>query len=196
MTAYLVDEKNGEWGFWDRWADGRWEPETKATIERFCSGGTFVDIGAWIGPTTIWAAPHAARVIAIEADPTAFAMLQANTADLANVDYVPCAVSDTDGYTHITTNGDSESRIGAEGAEVACLTVESLFESWCIDSADLIKMDIEGAEREVLAQAEPFLREFGAPILLSIHPWAPWDRDLLPGWKREVLEPHEWLVTP
>jgi len=192
----LVDKTNADWGFWDRWADGRWEPETKEVIERFCNGGTFVDVGAWIGPTVLWAAPHASRVVAIEADPTAFEMLTANTADLPNVEYVACAVAGFDGSTTITTKGDSMSRIGAGGVAVDCLTIESLFAKHGIESADLIKMDIEGAEREVIAQAEPFLKAFGAPILLSIHAWAPWPRDLLPGWDREVLEPHEWLVTP
>lgn len=191
----LCDPLNAEWQFWDRWADGRWEPETRACIEQHVTGGTFVDIGAWIGPTVLWAAPLASRVVAVEADPTAMEMLRHNTADLG-VEYVACAVADYDGETTITTAGDSMSRIGHGGVTVPCWTIETLFTEHGIDSADLIKMDIEGAEREVIAQAEPFLRRFGAPVLLSVHPWAPWHKDLLPGWEREPLAPHEWLVTP
>ena len=190
------DPLNAEWGFWDRWADGRWEPETKDIIERYVADGTFVDIGAWIGPTAMWASPTADRVVAVEADPTALAMLHENTADLTNIDYFPVAVSDRDGETTITTAGDSMSRIGAGGVTVRCVTIETLFAEADVSSADLIKIDIEGAEREVLAQAEPFLRRFGSPILLSVHAWAPWSHDLLPGWNRTVIEPHEWLVTP
>lgn len=192
----VCDPTNTEWGFWDRWSDGRWEPETKATIERFCDGGTFVDIGAWIGPTALWAAEHAERVVAIEPDPTAYEMLEVNTSELAVVERVHVAVADFDGTTTISTNGDSMSRIGGGGVDVACYTLESLFARLGVTSADLIKMDIEGAEREVLAQAEPFLRRFGAPMLLSLHAWAPWDRNLLPGWSVEQLEPHEFVVIP
>lgn len=191
----LCDPLNTEWGFWDRWEDGRWEPETKACIEQYVRGGTFVDIGAWIGPTVLWAAPHASRIVAVEADPTAMQMLRHNTADLS-VEYVEAAVADCDGETTITTDGDSMSRIGGGGVTVPCMTIETLFHSLAITGADLIKMDIEGAEREVIAQAEPFLRRIGAPVLLSVHPWAPWHKDLLPGWEREALQPHEWLVTP
>jgi FkbM family methyltransferase len=190
------DPLNAEWGFWDRWADGRWEPETKQTIERHVNGGTFVDIGAWIGPTALWASPHAGRVVAVEADPTAFDMLADNVRECGNVELVPVAVADFDGVTTITAAGDSMSRTGHGGAEVRCVTVETLFTEHGITTADLIKVDIEGAEREVLAQAESFLRAFGAPILLSVHAWAPWGHNLLPGWHVEVLEPHEWLVTP
>jgi len=190
------DPLNTEWGFWDRWADGRWEPETKQTIEELVNGGTFVDIGAWIGPTALWASPHASRVVAVEADPTAYDMLTDNVAECDNVQLVPVAVADFDGITMITIAGDSMSRTGQGGIEVRCVTVETLFTEQAITDVDLIKIDIEGAEREVLAEAEPFLRSVGAPILLSVHAWAPWSRDLLPGWDVEVLEPHEMLVRP
>jgi len=181
------DPKNEAWGFWDRWTDGRWEPETREVIERHCNGGTFVDIGAWIGPTALWAAPHTSRVVCIEADPTAFDMLGDNVAEHSHVETYRIAVAAYDGTTTITTEGDSESRTGHGGVQVPCLTIETLFSELNIDSADLIKMDIEGAEREVLPQAEPFLRAFGAPLLVSVHPWAAGALNDLQHWSRTTL---------
>ena len=189
------DPRNEAWGFWDRWADGRWEPETKAVIEQYVNGGTFVDIGAWIGPTALWALPHAGRVVCVEPDPTAFDMLVENVPD---VEHVNAAIAGHTGTTTITAAGDSESRIGTGDHEVLCFTIEDFFMVRGITSADLIKIDIEGAEREVITQAEPFLRKFGAPIALSLH-WAPWPDEYLPGWNVQPIAPgvtHEVLAIP
>jgi len=193
---YAVDPVNRDWGFWAKWESGEWEPETREVIERLCLRGTFVDIGAWIGPTAIWAAPHAGRVVAIEPDPVAYDMLTTNTADLPNVECHHLAVGVADGFTMITTAGDSMSRTGTGDYEVESCTLETLFARLHITAADLIKMDIEGAERDVIAQAEPFLRRFGAPLLLSMHPWAPGSALPLNGWHIEEVGHLEILATP
>ena len=53
--------------FWARVAAGGWEPDSFALIDRFVTPGTtFVDIGAWIGPLTLYAASVACEVLAIE----------------------------------------------------------------------------------------------------------------------------------
>jgi FkbM family methyltransferase len=190
------DPANEAWKFWDRWADGRWEPHTREAIEAHCHGGTFVDVGAWVGPTARWAAPHASRVVCFEPDPTAFSMLVDNVADLDNVECHQVAVADHDGTTTVTTKGDSMSRTGGDGVDVRCATFESLFTELGIDDADLVKIDIEGDECDVLAEAGPFLRDFGAPLLLTLHLWNWCPDGNLDGWDVTELSCDEFLAVP
>jgi FkbM family methyltransferase len=193
----IADEGSNRWGFWDRWADGRWEPETKQTIERFVDGGTFVDIGAWVGPTALWAAPLASRVIAVEADPTALAMLAKNVDGLTNVDIVAVAIADYDGTTTIGVGGDSMSRTGEGDHAVQCMTLPTLWAKHAITDVDLIKIDVEGAEAQFFPGVVDFLADIGAPVLLSTHPWDPLDVvSVTPGWTHERLTDWEWLVSP
>src|SRR5262245_51934695 len=67
------EELNQGWdNFWKLYKSGVWEPGTKAFMKRFLKpGDLFVDIGAWIGPTALWAVECGAHVIAIEPDPVA-----------------------------------------------------------------------------------------------------------------------------
>jgi FkbM family methyltransferase len=185
---------------WDFWADydrGAWEPQTKEAIEHFITpGSTYVDIGAWIGPTVLWAAPHAGRVVAVEPDPVAFGCLLKNVLD-KNVDFVEGAVADHDGYVTMRAHnegfGSSMTRMEADGLpphtwldqtaedatrQVPCFTIQSLFKNERIHDCSLIKMDIEGGESEVLPHLIPFLLEHRIPLHLSLHEnW--WSRPVL-----------------
>lgn len=203
MTTNLVADANSiAWGFWDHWLDGRWEPRTHEVIQQCCKGGTFVDIGAWVGPTALWAVDAGySRIVAVEPDPLAFEMLAVNTIEMPMVERYPFAVADRDGSVNIERRGDSMSRTDAEDPDhptvrARCLTFESLFARLRIENVDLIKIDTEGAEARIIPQAEPFLRTVGAPVHLSTHPWAPLDWSCLDGWTVEQLGDDEWLVTP
>lgn len=196
MKEYFVNDGDDDYKFWTQWRSGKWEPKTKEVIERYVSNGTYVDIGAWIGPTVIWASSLASRVIAIEPDPTAFDLLNKNVSDLSNVETYNLAVYNYDGETTIQSSGNSMSRTGHGSAKIQCLTLETLFKALEISDIDLIKIDIEGAEKEVLEHAEPFLRSLGVPVFLSYHSWAPWEYDLLENWNLEVIETSEWLIIP
>ena len=93
-TIRVADEQPT---FWERVAGGRWEPGTLAAIDRLVDRRTtFLDLGAWVGPTTLYAAAVARRVIAVEADPAALDQLQRNLAvnpDLAQrIEVVPRAI--------------------------------------------------------------------------------------------------------
>ena len=53
--------------FWQRVAAGRWEAHTLNILQRFNSPDrTMLDIGAWIGPTTLFGAHFAREVLALE----------------------------------------------------------------------------------------------------------------------------------
>lgn len=67
--------------FWSHATRGLWEPETFAAINQCCTSDTaFVDVGAWIGPLSLYAATRVAQVYSFEPDPIAFQKLVLNLA--------------------------------------------------------------------------------------------------------------------
>src|SRR4051812_26094265 len=67
--------------FWDKAAAGTWEPELLDALERTVQpGDVMLDIGAWVGPTGLFAALLGASVVCVEADPRAVQLLRDNIA--------------------------------------------------------------------------------------------------------------------
>jgi FkbM family methyltransferase len=116
---------------------------------------TIIDAGANIGCTTIFFANRYpdARIIAIEPEASNFEMLQSNCAGLSNVVPVPAAV-----WSHPTTLtfvdpkwpkwAFSMKERTNEGAPVRGVTIPQLIEEFSLDRIDVLKMDIEGGEKE------------------------------------------------
>ena len=176
-----------EWSFWDHWELGEFEPETLAVVDRFVRpGSTMIDVGAWIGCVSLYAARLNAHVIAIEPDPSAAAVLNRNvSANFTNITVFEGAITDTTGTCHIAAHSDgwgsSMTRVADDGAEVPCLTFPDLFDLYDVDDCSLVKMDVEGAECTVLEHAAPFLSSLGIPLLVSMHqPW--WTRQVDRAW--------------
>jgi FkbM family methyltransferase len=167
--------------FWDRVAAGRWEPETLAAIDRLVDRRTtFFDLGAWVGPTALYAAGRARRVIAVEADPAALDQLRRNLAvnpDLAKrIDLVPRAVHGQDGTVTMGARrkpGDSMSSVLLSGAErtwqAETITPGQLAGMIREDERVVVKIDIEGAEYDLLPFLAPLLKHAQA-VLVSFHP--------------------------
>lgn len=190
------NDLSGDWGFWPRFADGTWEPEILDRMpDLLAGGGTYVDIGSWIGPQLVWASQFADVCIGLEPDPTAFDVLAYNVSPFDNVHIYNQAVATHTGHTTITTAGDSMSRTGEGDHVVECVTAADLFAH--LDGVALVKIDIEGAEQYVFPDASPTLRALSCPVLLSIHPWVTADplRDC-EGWRLERLAEHEVLLWP
>lgn len=74
-------EARGHEDFWSQVNSGAWEPSTYKTFDEHIDDKTLMlDIGAWIGPTALYAAQLAQKCVAFEPDPIAFERLQANAA--------------------------------------------------------------------------------------------------------------------
>lgn len=66
---------------WDKVNAGVWEPDTFVVLDHMLSEGTpYVDCGAWIGPTVLYAACKGAAITAFECDPVAIRRLKENLA--------------------------------------------------------------------------------------------------------------------
>ena len=95
-----------------------WEPRTFRILDAFLDrGSSYLDVGAWIGPTVLYAAALARQVYALEPDPEAFRALEANLAanpQYRNVVLVQAALGDASGESLFGGNGplgNSESTI-------------------------------------------------------------------------------------
>src|SRR5208283_1742097 len=74
---WLVNNEEKE--FWDLLERGIWEPFAFGVFDRFLDPGhSFVDGGAWIGPTVLYGAHLARHCYALEPDPVAFSRLREN----------------------------------------------------------------------------------------------------------------------
>lgn len=201
--TYEVRALGDKWDFWEKHFAVDWEESTRQTIEKYVRGGVYVDIGAWVGPTVLWGAKPAWRVIACEPDPIALEHLIYNVEENTdNVDIRPIAVSDETGWIDVHARGafgDSMSSFYANGDSVTVfgMTISDLLLD-DPEGIDLFKIDVEGAEGPIIKQAEPFLRKCGAPLLISLHPrWWPFSPiPYLHGWEVEAVDHETVLAVP
>jgi FkbM family methyltransferase len=170
--------------FWSRlWPS--WEEYTLDVVDRFArENATLVDVGAWIGPVSLWAARRG-PVLAVEPDPVAFGYLCGNVAknapeDVETIDVAVTVATMPVGLRERGEYGNSMSYVSPLGGEVVQGHVfRDLLDP--LDSVSLVKMDIEGGECDVLEHAAPYCAERGIPLLVSMHePW--WTRPVDPEW--------------
>lgn len=136
-----------------------------------CRGRTVVDVGAHIGVFTMAALDAgAARVIAFEPDPAAYACLQANVGDDPRTELYPMMLGQSDGYEDLfvaTASGDSSMIPPPEWhtkTSVEMRRVDSL--DLGLSDGDVVKVEAEGAEPEVLIGASGTLA--GKSLFLTV----------------------------
>lgn len=170
--------------FWEKVAVGIWEPVTVRILTALLNtGGTHIDVGAWIGPTTLIAGSHADHVLAFEPDPVAFGELERNVAmnpDIAvKVELRQAAVYNANGVMQAAaqTLGDSGTRLvhrdmkrHQDTASVATLDARTLaHDDAAFNTCTTIKIDIEGAEYTTVPRLAKWLRSRRPVLLLGIH---------------------------
>lgn len=123
---------------------------------------TIVDAGANVGYSVLWFALRypGARILAIEPDPANFALLARNCAGLPGVELVHGALWHEEGQVALVTEAEGRplrswgTRTVAAAADAAaavpCFTLDGLADRHGLERIDYLKLDIEGAEREVL----------------------------------------------
>ena len=194
--TWEVDGPESHASFWDEWESGNWECDTLEIVKSFVKPGTtFIDVGAWIGPVSLWAHELGADyVVALEPDEVALSYLYDNLAQNCsgpeNIAVFPGALSDHTGVDFLAPRegwGSTRSHLATadepDSEEVLCITIEDLWVAFDLDDADvsLVKMDIEGAESVVLETVAPFLAERKIPLVVSMHPhW--FTQPIDPGW--------------
>ncbi|MBL0127756.1 MAG: FkbM family methyltransferase [Flavobacteriales bacterium] len=125
------------------------------------SPSVILDIGANIGLATLWFKrryPNA-RIIAVEPDAENFELLQLNTKGLSGVELVHAAIAPTDGRIGFQREGLNPSAYhirSLQGDEegVVALSMTTLLSRFDLQRVDLLKLDIEGAEKELFEAAD------------------------------------------
>jgi FkbM family methyltransferase len=118
-----------------------------------------VDLGSHIGTSIMFFRqrhPDAA-IHGFEPDPHTFARLRANVGDLDGVTIDPRAASGTvgDAVFHPSGNSLASSLVGSgRGVRVGTVTLDAIMDELGIDAIDLLKIDVEGAEYDVLASSQ------------------------------------------
>lgn len=172
-----------------------WEADTLAMIRLFLSkirpNSVYVDFGAWVGPTALFASTYARQVYAMEPDPGAYYELywnvKMNPAIAAKAETQQLCISDAAGVLemHGELGSSMSTLLEYPGAadhrknnntnyadfKVECMTLQTFLEAKGVDIKDvgLIKMDTEGGEVKILPQLKPWLALHKPNILLSLH---------------------------
>jgi len=138
---------------------------------------TIIDIGANLGYFTAFAAmQYAKRVVAIEAQPDIFGGLVANVERYCQdikVDVCNAVVLDKSNEMVSINNAGGASSIYSNqpGKLVGTITIEDLLKKFSItDDNMVLKMDIEGAEYDVLLSMPDQLFDRFSMILIEVHP--------------------------
>jgi FkbM family methyltransferase len=137
------------------------------------SPNTIVDVGAHIGTASILFALQypKARIIALEPEPANFAALVRNTTPYKTVTPIQAALWREDGEVTLGASGAPPKGafqiVENGGLRVRAVTMETVMRQTGIYSIDLLKVDIEGAEKEVFESC-PWIRNVGI-IAIELH---------------------------
>jgi FkbM family methyltransferase len=132
-----------------------------------------VDCGANIGITSLYLAARYpnARVFSIEPHPDNFALLVANVAQEPRIIPIQaCVTGQPQSVVRLTMDQPAwGNRISTRdcGIEVPAITLAQLFDQYALATINLLKLDIEGAEEQVLANGA-FLQRV-EHIIIELH---------------------------
>lgn len=134
-----------------------------------------IDGGANIGMASVFFANKypSARIIAVECEKSNFEMLKRNTARYSNITPVFCAVWSENGTLHVNEGSEGENwafrtQLSGEGECVPAQTIDAIVATNGEGNADLVKLDIEGAEREVFDRPGEWLK-YASAVMVELH---------------------------
>jgi len=150
---------------------------------------TFVDVGAGYGRYTVRMAEFYALVYAIEPLPEHLRILRKNIEinNLDNVIILPFLAYDRKGEIPIYLNGLSSSCIKRPDM-TDYITVKADRLDNLIKNADVIKIDVEGAEFIVLKGAERLLKKDKPVLIIEHHDFRPDWKDTVGGTYQKIFE--------
>jgi len=132
-----------------------------------------IDLGANIGLTSVWLSRRygCTRVVAVEPSPSNARLARTNlAANGIDAEVLEAAVGPRDGSAFLEEGSESNlNRLGAAGRSVRMLSMETVLSKLPPGTrADLVKMDIEGAEESVIDGDLTWLDRVTA-IVLELH---------------------------
>lgn len=168
-------------GFWRIVNKRGFEPEYFKLLDKYLTrDSVYCDIGAWIGPTAVYAATLCKQVYAFEPDEIAYSYLLQNMRlnHIENIEPYNFAIAPKDGEINMASHGGKQgdsmsSMINIEGNKNYFKAKAVSWENWLKEQnpgkIDFIKIDIEGGEVEVIPAMIKFLELEKPHLFLSIH---------------------------
>lgn len=156
------------------------------------AGDTILDIGAGYGEETVTFSRLVGplgRVISVEAHPVTFRqlLLTCRYNKLGNVTAVQAAVIDAESTVRIDDRGPQDLGYqaatlgGTGGTEVRATTIDRIIDDYGCDQVDLLKMNIEGAERLAVRGMEYSLSQI-RNVVVSCHDFIPQNSGISSDW--------------
>lgn len=168
---------------------GEWEPRSiQAVADHLSANGTFMDVGAHIGYYSLWAATIVGprgHVISIEPNPQTLPKLKGNieasNARMVSVWPVACADKESTLQFYAAPGSNtgessfSKENASQEGAapmaySVQARPLDAIVKEAKLERVDVIKIDVEGAEFEVLQGASKTLDTFRPVLIIELVP--------------------------
>lgn len=175
----IGDTESKNWWF-NHYKD--WEMETFYIFDQYLdSSKNFLDIGAWIGSTCLYAGKKSNKVVAVEADPKAIQDLKINIQenDLSNITICEKAiVGKESGGLYFGPKGENEDwnlstsmlklkSNNKNDIKIKGITLPEIKQEYKIDNLSLVKVDIEGGEENIIPELFTLFPDI--PIYLSFH---------------------------
>ena len=148
------------------WINPRQTRHEETFVRKYLQAGdTMIDIGANVGTVVFSAATQVKNtglVVAVEPHPRIFSYLTGNN-DLnhfTNIEFVHAAVGQEEGIVQFSDKGsdDRNQVLDSGNISVPLTTLDALVEKLGISHIDLLKIDVEGYEKNVLLGAAQALQ--------------------------------------
>lgn len=165
----------GAWDFWTGDFPSVFEPCTMKWIrDEADPSKSFLDIGAWVGPTTIWAAQFYRSVHAYEPDPVAFKYLEANCNFNVPNNMTPnnLAITSDGKPVNLLSQGNlGNSMTSLVSGSTTGHQIESYSLQLALSLGDFgaMKIDIEGGEILLIDEMVRLLSPNPIPLIFSFH---------------------------
>lgn len=166
--------------FWEQVRANNWEPGTFHALDRYLRPDKVcLDVGAWVGPITLYAMRKAREVICLEPDYLAFGELRENIAlnDGQNTIQLNTGLGHKAGWGKLSNlRAFGDSRSGYLYAD-APSTYWTRLATWdditvlpVVEAINVIKMDVEGMESCLLPSMERWCWDHQPTLLVALHP--------------------------
>ena len=162
-----------------------WEPKTTRYLcETLGPGQVFLDIGANAGYFSLVASRcvgDSGKVLAVEPNPPMAGQVRQNVrrSGLRNIAVAETACTDSveerelfigNAYNTGNSSLSRENLAWTKSVKVACTTVDRLVEEYQLHRVDLVKIDVEGAELQVLRGMRDTLARFRPKVVTELSP--------------------------
>ena len=182
---FHINKDDPNFNFWKN-IYSNWESDTFEVFDKFLDmTKVFIDIGAWVGTTCIYASRKSKHIYAVDADIESYKFLENNCENNCNnytiinkamygVDNIDITFGKNQHLQDSKLN-DSTSQICIDNIDncyyIKTIRVQTLIETYNIkyNEISLIKVDIEGGEEYILNDLYDIYSTYNIPMYISFH---------------------------